>query len=89
LTLTLRARIKTDILIVNMNTCPKDAVLSVWHKADCLLRMAPSGTRLAIPLMLLDNLPDDAQNPSRTQSYPLSIYFSAPGHRLAESHLWF
>jgi hypothetical protein len=77
------------MLIVNMNTCPKDAALSVWYKEDCLLRMAPSGTRLAIPLMLFDKLPGDAQNPSREQAYPLSVYFSAPGHRLAESHLWF
>jgi len=89
LTLRLRTRLKADMLIVNMNTCPKDAALSVWYKEDCLLRMAPSGTRLAIPLMLFDKLPGDAQNPSREQAYPLSVYFSAPGHRLAESHLWF
>lgn len=89
MTLRLRARIKKDILVVNMNTCPKDSALSLWYKDEPCLRMAPSGTRLAIPLMLLDKLPDDAQDPARNHAYQLSIYFSAPGHRLAESHLWF
>jgi hypothetical protein len=89
LTLRLRARIKGDILVVNMNTCPKDACLSVWYDEDCLLKMAPAGTRLAIPLRLLDKLPEDAHDPKRDRTYRVSIYFSAPGHRLAASQLWF
>jgi hypothetical protein len=89
MTLRLRTRIKKDILVVNMNTCPQDGVLSLWFNDECCLKMAPSGTRLAIPLMLLDKLPDDAQDPARNSAYRLSIYFSAPGHRLAKSHLWF
>ena len=89
LNLRLRTRIREDILIVNMNTCPKDAVLSVWYEDECLLRMEPSGTRLAIPLMLFDKLPQDAQSAERDDIYKLTVYFSAPGHRLAESHLWF
>ena len=87
--LRLRTRIAKDILVVNMNTCPRDAVLSVWYGEDCLLKMEPTGTRLAIPLMLFDRLPDDARNPKRAQAYKLSVYFWAPGHRLGESHLWF
>jgi hypothetical protein len=51
--------------------------------------MEPSGTRLAIPMMLFDKLPGDARNTKREQTYKLSVYFWAPGHRLAESHLWF
>jgi len=89
MTLRLRTRIKKDILVVTMNTCPKDGVLSLWYKDECCLQMEPSGTRLAIPMMLFDKLPDDAQDPARDRAYQLSIYFSAPGHRLAESHLWF
>jgi hypothetical protein len=89
MTLRLRTRIKKDILVVNMNTCPQDSVLSLWYKDECLLKINPAGTRMAIPLMLLDKLPPDAQDATRQQAYQLSLYFSAPGHRLAESHLWF
>jgi hypothetical protein len=88
-TLRLRARIRKDILVVNMNTCPQDAVLSVWYEEECLLKMKPAGTRLAIPLMLLDKLPDDARSPRRDRTYKLSVYFWAPGHRLADTQLWF
>ena len=87
--LRLRTRITEDILVVNMNSCPKDAVLSVWYDEECLWRMAPSGTRLAVPLMLFDQLPDDARSTKRKQPYKLSVYLWAPGHRLAVSHLWF
>jgi hypothetical protein len=89
ISLRLRARIKQDILVVNMNTCPKEAALSLWFEDECLLKLAPSGTRMAIPLMMLDKLPADAQNAAREGIYKLSLYFSAPGHRMAESHLWF
>ena len=68
MTLRLRTRIKKDILVVNMNTCPKDGVLSFWYKNECCLTMEPSGTRLAIPMMLLDKLPDDAQDPARDRA---------------------
>ena len=88
MTLRLRTRIQKDILVVNMNTCPRDGVLSLWYNDECCLKMAPPGSRLAIPLMHLDKLPDDVQNPARDRAYRLSIYFAAPGHRLAESHLW-
>jgi hypothetical protein len=87
--LRLRTRIAQDILVVNMNTCPRDAVLSVWYEEECLLKMEPSGTRLAIPLMLFAQLPDDARSTKREQGYKLSVYFWAPGHRLAASQLWF
>jgi hypothetical protein len=89
MTLRLRTRIKKDILVVNMNTCPQDSVLSLWYEDKCLLKINPSGTRMAIPLTLLDKLPQDAQDATRKQAYQLIVYFAAPGHRLAESHLWF
>ena len=89
LTLRLRASISKDMLILNMNTCPKDAVLSIWYGKIRLKRMEPTGTRLAVPLMLFQDLPKDALNPARATPYALSIYFSAPGHRVAESTLWF
>ncbi len=87
--LRLRTRLAEDILVVNMNSCPRDAVLSVWYEEDCLLKMEPTGTRLAIPLMLFDQLPDDARSTKRKKPYQLSVYLWAPGHRLAASHLWF
>jgi hypothetical protein len=89
LTLRLRTSISKDMLIINMNTCPKGAVLSVWYGKFRLKRMEPAGTRLAIPLMLFNRLPKDALNPERAKPYSLSVYFSAPGHRFAESKLWF
>ena len=89
LTLRLRASISKDMLIINMNTCPRDAVLSIWYGKTRLKRIEPKGTRLAIPLMLFKELPKDALDPARNESYALSIYFSAPGHRFAESTLWF
>jgi hypothetical protein len=89
LTLRLRAAISKDMLIINMNTCPRDAVLSIWYGKIRLKRMVPTGTRLAIPLMLFEDLPKDALNPARAETYALSIYFSAPGHRFAESKMWF
>lgn len=89
LTLRLRASISKDMLIINMNTCPRDAVLSIWYGKTRLKRMEPTGTRLAIPLMLFQDLPKDALDSARAEPYALSIYFSAPGHRFAESKLWF
>ena len=89
LPLRVRARIVADIMTVNMNTCPRDGVLSVWYAGDCLLTVKPSGTRLAIPLRILDALPADAHDPERHRTYKLCLYFSAPGHRLAATELWF
>lgn len=89
LTLRLRASISKDMLIINMNTCPRDAVLSIWYGKVRLKRMEPTGTRLAIPLMIFQDLPKDALDPARAEPYALSVYFSAPGHRFAESKLWF
>jgi hypothetical protein len=40
-------------------------------------------------LMLLSELPDDARSARRESTYKLSVYFSAAGHRLAESDVWF
>ena len=89
LTLQLRARLDADMLIVNMNTCPQDAVLSVWYEARCRLTLKPSGTRLGIPLRRLEGLPEDALSPQRKQTAKLNLYYAAPGHRLATSELWF
>jgi len=89
LPLRLRARIKKDLLVVNMNTCPQEAVLTVWFEEERLLKLAPADTRLAIPLRLLTELPEDALSTTRDHTYRLSLYFSAPGHRVAESQLWF
>jgi hypothetical protein len=89
LALRLRARLDGDMLIVNMNTCPQDAALSVWYGARCLLTMKPSGTRLGFPLRLLQGLPADALDPKRAQTTKLVLYYTAPGHRLATSELWF
>ena len=87
--LRLRARLNGDILVVTMNACPQDGALSVWFGDRCVWKTRPSAPRMAIPLMLLDRLPDDVLDARREQSYHLSVYFAAPGHRLAASHLWF
>lgn len=89
LKLRLRARIRKDILLVDMNTCPQDAVLSVWYEGNCLRTLKPSETRLALPLQCLEGLPPDALHPGRDDSCRLTLYFTAPGHRLAVSDLWF
>ncbi len=89
LTLRLRARITNDILVVNTNTCPQGAVLTVWYEGACLQTVRTSGTRLAIPLQSLKALPADAQDAKRKETYKLSVYFSAPGHRLAALDVWF
>ena len=89
LSLQLRTRLNGDMLIVNMNTCPQDAVLSIWYEKRCLLKLKPSGTRLGIPLRRLEGLPEDAFNSRREQTAKLNLYYTAPGHRLAVSELWF
>ena len=89
LSLQLRTRLNGDMLIVNMNTCPQDAVLSVWYEERCLLTLKPSGTRLGIPLRRLEALPEDALHPQREQTAKLNLYYAAPGHRVATSELWF
>ncbi len=89
LTLRLRVSILKDILVINMNTCPRDAVLSVWHGGTRLMRMEPAGARLSIPLSLFDKLPEGALNPGREEPCPLTVCFSAPGCRFVESTLWF
>jgi hypothetical protein len=87
--LQLSARVKGDILVINMNSCPQEGVLSVWYEDECLWKTKPSSPRMAVPLMLLDKLPEDARSAVRERTYVLSVYFSAAGHRLAESKVWF
>ena len=89
LPLQLRARLNAGMLIVNMNTCPQDAVLSMWYEKRCLLTVKPSGIHLGIPLRRLEGLPEDAFSPRREQTAKLNLYYTAPGHRLAVSELWF
>ncbi len=89
LALGLRARLKGDMLMVTLNTCPQDAVLTVWYEKRCLLTLKPSGTRMGIPLRLLEGLPQDALDPQREQTVKLTLFFAAPGHRLARSEQWF
>ena len=88
-TLRLSARVRGDILVINMSSCPQEGVLSVWYEDECLWRTKPSSPRIAVPLMLLEKLPDDARSARREHTYQLSVYFSAAGHRLAESKVWF
>jgi hypothetical protein len=61
----------------------------VWYEEECLWKTKPSSSRMAVPLMLLSELPDDARSARRESTYKLSVYFSAAGHRLAESDVWF
>jgi len=87
--LELHARILRDTLLIDMNTCPGGAVLSIWYGGSCLMRKEPSVARLAIPLSLFEGLPDDALDPRRDKPYAVDVCLYAPGHRFAKSTLWF
>jgi hypothetical protein len=89
LTLKLHTRLAKDMLVITMNTCPEDAVLSVWYDHKRLMKLEPTSTRLVIPLMLFKEIPEDALSPASDKTDRLAIYFSAPGHRMAESTLQF
>jgi len=87
--LELRTFLAKDVLLINMNTCPRDSVLSVWYDGVRLIRLRPSVTRVAIPLMRFKELPEDALKPARDKTYSLSVCLAAPGHRIAESKVRF
>ena len=87
--LVLRTYLVKDVLLINMNTCPRDAVLSVWYEGTRLIRLRPSVTRLAIPLMRFKEIREDALNPARDNTCSLSVCLAAPGHRIAISPVRF
>ena len=88
-TLRLNAYMARGILFIKTNSCPKDSVLTIWHNRARIWRTEPSSTRLGVPLLSLEKLPKDAMDPRREIPYPLSVCFSAPGHRFVESTVWF
>lgn len=73
----LRASIMRDILYIKMNTCPRDAVLTIWHRDNLLKRIKPLSPWETIALKDLGKDP------------PYSICLSAPGYRFAEVTAWY
>ena len=72
----LRASIMRDTLYIKMNTCPRDAVLTIWHRDNLLKRIKPLSRWETIALKDLGRDP------------PYSICLSAPGYRFAEVTAW-
>jgi len=68
----LRARIMRDALYITMNTCPRAAVLTIWHRDNLLKRIKPLRPRATVSLKDLGRKP------------PYSICLSAPGCRFTE-----
>jgi hypothetical protein len=79
----MRASRNGDSLYINLSSCPKDAALTIWHGDKFLKRIMPTDARLAIPIVGLTKLIDQAGT-KRKGRHSLSIYLSAPGCRLAE-----
>jgi len=72
----LHASIMRDTLYIKINTCPRDAVLTIWHRDKLLKRIKPLRTRATLPLKDLGKDP------------PYSICLSAPGCRFTEITVW-
>jgi len=71
--LRLRASIMRDTLCITMNTCPRAAVLTIWHRDNLLKRIKPLRPRATVALKDLGREP------------PYSICLSAPGCRFTEA----
>jgi hypothetical protein len=84
----LHAGIMRNSLHLKMSTCPRDAVLTIWHGDALLRRIEPSSARLAIPLTNLAKRIDQGRA-QRSNRIHLSICLAAPGCRLAEAQVWF
>ncbi len=77
-----------DALHLKMSTCPRDAVLTIWHGDVLIRRIEPSSARLAIPLASLTKRIDPLRAQPSNRIY-LSICLAAPGCRPAEEQVWF
>jgi hypothetical protein len=84
----LHTRIMENTLYIKMSTCPRNAVLTIWHGDKLLKRKKPSSVRLAISLTSLAKLIDEVGR-KRTERFCLSICLAAPGCRLVEEQVWF
>ena len=86
LTLNLRTQIQRYSLYINMSSCPKDAVLTIWYMNKLLKRIEPSSPQVIIPLRDLHILPHLEPQPTRIRR-SISICFSAPGFRFIQTKL--
>ena len=75
-TVRLRASIMRDILYIKMNTFPRAAVLTIWHRDKLLRRIKPLSPLSTVPLKDLGREP------------PYLIYLSVPGCRFTEATAW-
>lgn len=84
----LHVGLKGDVLYLEMNTCPRDAILTIWYRGELLGRVTPSATKLAIPLSGLTGRYFNAGGPGKPGYSHLSIFLVAPGCPLVEKHIW-
>lgn len=73
----IQVKIVNNHLNINLSTCPKGSVITVWHADEMLKRIEASSTNIKIPLgdirLSRMMLPLERDN--------LFVCFSAPGHR--------
>jgi hypothetical protein len=73
-----RARLVGHDLMINLSSCPRGGVLTIWHRGKLLKQIIPSSTRIKISLR--DVWPEPVPHFRRL----LSVCFAAPGHRFVE-----
>jgi len=81
-TVSVRASIPWDKLLINLSSCPSDAIITIWYRGELLKRLAARSTRISISLRDLNlraSLP-----PFWPMRRVLSVCFSAPGCRFVE-----
>jgi hypothetical protein len=82
------AGILGNSLYLKMSTCPRDAVLTIWHGDTLLKRIKPSSARLTIPLTSLTKHINHGDT-RRSKRFYVSICLAAPGCRMVEEQVWF
>lgn len=75
ITINLSVRVRRTDLIIKMSSCPKDSVITIWHRNNLLKRIEPSINQLKISLRNFPSLP---LPPLRQK---ILVCFWAPGCR--------
>jgi len=70
-------------LNIKLSECPREIVITIWHKDELLKRMEPSSTEIAISLRQPELLPL-LPKPGR---HDVQICFWAPGYRFRQINL--
>jgi hypothetical protein len=78
ITINMRARLVSRSLYINLSTCPKDGVITVWYRGKMIKRIEPSSTHIKIPWREIE-LPSLSSVKRR-----ISVCFKAPGYRFRQ-----